>query len=222
MSISVTKQLFDFLLAMLVGGLLGAVYDLFRISRLTFGGGRVGIFFQDLVFFLFCTIVTFLFLVVDNSGEIRAFLLVGELLGALLYFFTLGKLVLRTAERTVEPAKKAVHKAARAVREPSVRAARAFGRGLKRNGENVKKIWSNACKVFKIRLQGSKRMLYNQLKPIMHSRTKSAGRNKSEERKPRQLQIIEINQQQTPLLGLEKTDERKNRRHNAHAKEKKA
>ena len=36
--------------SLLVGVLVGALYDLFRIGRVVFGGGRLKLFFEDVLF----------------------------------------------------------------------------------------------------------------------------------------------------------------------------
>lgn len=91
-------QVWLFLEAVLLGAALGAVYDVFRILRLAFPNGRVLIFLEDMLYFALVGIVSFSFVLLQNGGVLRAFLLAGELLGAVLYFFSLGVLVMKAAQ----------------------------------------------------------------------------------------------------------------------------
>lgn len=101
MDISVTEQTADFLLACLFGAVLGLFYDVFRVFRVAVPCSKAAIFLQDLLFWFVCAASTFLFLLCCNAGEIRFFLLLGELLGALLYYFTFGVLVMKSARALV-------------------------------------------------------------------------------------------------------------------------
>ena len=174
MGITVTGQLLDFLLSILLGAALGAVYDLFRIGRVLHKKGAVALAAEDAFFFLFCAAVTFLFLLADDSGIVRFFLLLGEGIGATLYYFTLGAALLRAAKRVLPPAqakaRRALSRASRSVAghvaAPAGKAVRRAAAGLRRGagavggaaGGFAKKGW----KCLKFRLQHPKRMMYNQ------------------------------------------------------------
>jgi len=83
--------------SILLGAALGLLYDVFRILRISFKNGKVLIFLEDVLFFTVATIVSFLFIVLQNDGVLRAFLILGELLGAVLYFFTVSLVILKAA-----------------------------------------------------------------------------------------------------------------------------
>ena len=93
----VTVQTMIFLRALAVGAVLGVVYDLFRIFRMTVRCGTVHIFVQDCIYYFFCGLVTFSFMLSSSAGQIRFFILLGELLGAVLYLTTLGVLVMKVS-----------------------------------------------------------------------------------------------------------------------------
>ena len=90
--LTIADQTRLFLLALGLGFLLGIVYDLFRVVRMAFTMRRVGVFIQDVLFFLTCAAATFLFLLAVNQGEIRGFIIAGEGLGFLIYYFSFGLL----------------------------------------------------------------------------------------------------------------------------------
>ncbi len=88
-----------FLEACLLGFLLGACYDVFRILRMAFPNGRVLIFLEDVLYFALAAVASFSFIVLANGGLLRAFVLIGELLGTILYFFTLSLLIMGAARQ---------------------------------------------------------------------------------------------------------------------------
>ena len=97
MTVVVAHQTQIFLGACLLGGFLGVIYDFFRISRLAFHLPRVVILLEDVLFFVICGVVTFLYLAETNDGQVRYFIMLGLLLGATLYYFTLGEVVMRVS-----------------------------------------------------------------------------------------------------------------------------
>lgn len=94
-----SHQALSFLQAVLLGGALGVLYDGFRIGRLFGKAGAVRVFFADLLFSFLAAFATAVFLSRSYYGEVRFFLLAGEGLGFLIYFNTLGALVLRFFRR---------------------------------------------------------------------------------------------------------------------------
>jgi spore cortex biosynthesis protein YabQ len=90
MEIYIAQQTTAFLWAIFVGAALGLLYDSFRILRIAIPCGNTFIAVQDVLFFITCALVTFLFLLGQAEGKVRFFLLVGELLGGVLYFSTIS------------------------------------------------------------------------------------------------------------------------------------
>jgi spore cortex biosynthesis protein YabQ len=106
MGIYLADQTADFLRALLLGAALGVVYDVFRVLRIAFpqktAFGRLAIFIEDLLFFTLCAAATFVFLMGAVQGRIRFFLLLGEGLGAVIYYFTVGSLVMKVAQAIID------------------------------------------------------------------------------------------------------------------------
>lgn len=59
------------------------------------------VFFGDVLFCLFCSVSVAIFIYYFNSGEFRAFVLVGAFVGFLIYYFTLGKIVIYLSEKII-------------------------------------------------------------------------------------------------------------------------
>lgn len=107
MGIHLADQTIVFLLSCAIGMLLGLLYDVFRISRVAVNTAAGVVLVEDVVYFLICAVVTFLFLLSANDGSVRFFLFLGEALGWILYYFTIGSLVMNVS-RTIIAAVKAI------------------------------------------------------------------------------------------------------------------
>ena len=110
MGISVAEQTAVFLWSLLFGFFLGIFYDIFRIIRIAFSLGRVIILVQDILFWSVCGILTFMFFFFAQSGEVRIYIIIGELLGAVAYYFTLGVIVIKSSRVIINFAKRVIYR----------------------------------------------------------------------------------------------------------------
>ncbi len=94
LGLTITEQTLVFLYSLLLGVLLCAIYDVFRIIRIAFGGKTITVFIEDIVFSIIALVLTFVFVIAFNNGELRFFVLIGEFLGFVFYYFTVGKLTM--------------------------------------------------------------------------------------------------------------------------------
>lgn len=78
-----------FLLAVLLGAVLGVVYDFIRIFRALFPHGKILTFVEDFLYMLLSGFALFTFSV-GFSGEIRYFTVMGLIFGWLAEHFTIG------------------------------------------------------------------------------------------------------------------------------------
>lgn len=76
-----------------LGFILGLIYDILGLFRKTFTKNRVIVFVVDFGFCIFVAVSSFLLLLGTANGFIRIYLLVAEILGAVIYFLTFGILV---------------------------------------------------------------------------------------------------------------------------------
>jgi len=94
MSISISIQLFRFLLSCCFGIDLSFFYDFLRVLRNGFGRGRLVTVLTDTVF-SFSAVASFsLYILIPCEGDIRAFLILGLVGGMVLYFLTISRWVL--------------------------------------------------------------------------------------------------------------------------------
>ena len=148
-----------FLLALGFGFALGILYDLFRLLRLllTRRGGWLPA--QDILYALCCTVLSFFFFLTVSDGSLRGFGVAGEILGWLIYYFSLGAIAVRVTEWAVSRLRKLSNGIRRRVFSP-------FGRFMKRAITPMKVKSAKIAKIFKknlhFHLQKTKGLLYNE------------------------------------------------------------
>ena len=94
-----------FLGSMVLGALLGGVYDLLRALRMTLRHPPLIVFFEDAVFTVFCGCAYYSYCTELCRGEIRLFVLIGAAIGFAAYILTLGRFVSRAVSAAVMLAK---------------------------------------------------------------------------------------------------------------------
>lgn len=176
MGISLADQTMDFLLSCGVGFVLGAFYEIFRFYRIVLRPGKVLVFFQDLFYWTACGVATFLFIFWANAGEIRGFLIVGELLGAVIYYCTLGWLMLQNARLIARILHRISMFLKKYVWTPLTKPFRLLWRAIRKGtgkmGQTTKKVGISA----KNRLKKHRALLYNLFNGIRLSGSKKTGK----------------------------------------------
>lgn len=99
------SQLQVFCYSCLFGIVLGVFYDIFRIIRLFFACRYWNIFIQDILYFSFSGIMTFLFILSINFGEVRFYILAGEAIGWIIYYLTIGEIMHKLSYKLVKTMK---------------------------------------------------------------------------------------------------------------------
>jgi spore cortex biosynthesis protein YabQ len=98
LEVSLAGQTQGFLYACILGLFLGALYDVFRVLRVFLHFDRRPVFFQDLFCCCAAAVATFLLALMVNWGEVRFYLLAGEIIGVCVYFLTVGEVTIRLAK----------------------------------------------------------------------------------------------------------------------------
>lgn len=98
-----------FVLALVFGFVAGAIYDVFRIRRIAI---NIPILwhFEDFFFMLACAVCFCVFFFVQSSGKVRGFAFAAAIAGLLIYRYTLGRLVIRCAEKIISFVKRLVRR----------------------------------------------------------------------------------------------------------------
>ena len=92
---TVSRQVYCFLMSVGVGAVLGCVYDVFKLLHIFLPSKKVVVFVEDVLYWIIAVFVTFIFILTFNSGEIRGFLLIGELCGFIIYYFLMSPFVVK-------------------------------------------------------------------------------------------------------------------------------
>lgn len=95
-----------FLLSFLFGLPIGIFYDIFRVIRLLIKHGKAAVIIEDIIFFIFYGIFLMCFTVTAARSEFRFYYVFGNLLGFIVYFATVGNIVLKLLRRLTEGIKK--------------------------------------------------------------------------------------------------------------------
>ncbi len=85
MSILIDFQIQVFTMSLAVGILLGLVYDGIRIFRRVVKHNIIVISIEDILFWMMAIVILFTFLIYENNGEIRGFIILGIFIGVFIY-----------------------------------------------------------------------------------------------------------------------------------------
>ena len=130
MGISLAGQTRNFVVSLGMGAAFGFLYDCFRFLRLLWPSSSLFVFLQDLAYFLLCAGLTFSFMVTENQGEVRFFIVIGELLGLCFYWVTAGPSVRRASRKTAKGVRRTSRWTFRHMVQPVLRFLRRLFRGL--------------------------------------------------------------------------------------------
>ncbi len=146
-----------FLYALGFGFLLGILYDVFRTVRMIISNSRAFVLFMDLLYFAVCAFLLFCFNMIVDSGHIRVYILLGELLGWLIYYFSFGAIAIKVAKAVTGFFKKLFS----AIFKPIEKLVKRIGRKMRKRVGNCKKIMRKNEKKTKFILQKYKNIVYN-------------------------------------------------------------
>ena len=94
-----SEQLSIFLSALGFGFILGVLYDLMRAIRLSLPASKIATVIFDLLYVFIAGISSFLFILALNKGEIRFYIIFGELVGGAFYYVSFGIAAIKLTNR---------------------------------------------------------------------------------------------------------------------------
>ena len=89
------NQISRFLDSVGMGFILCGLYIAIKVLFRVLGKGRITVAASDGVFCVLTAFVSFFYMLMENSGTVRFNLVVGQLIGGLLLYFTVGRFILR-------------------------------------------------------------------------------------------------------------------------------
>ncbi len=160
-SLSLAGQTKSFLLSLGMGFLLGVIYDLIRIIRISFSQNKTGVILSDLFFCAVACMGTFLFCLTVNEGEIRLYLVLGEVAGFFTYYFSLGVIIFSYSEKIIGFIKRLIRSVLRTILFPFKwvfgKLKSLFKKMISKRRKNSKKLKNKS----KFLLKVNKLLLYN-------------------------------------------------------------
>ncbi len=188
-SVPQSRQLAIFICALGAGFLLGVLYDVIRTLRLSFTKSKTALIIFDTVYFLLCGIISFLFILAFNKGEVRFYILAGEIIGWVFYYFSFGMVAIKITDVIVIALDKAKKVLIKVISAPFRLIFKAVNRIQEKLHKLFKKSGKKSQKIRKKYLQKLRLYVYN-LFGIMSTRAnteqkggKGRGKHKNKEEK---------------------------------------
>ncbi|MBE6796324.1 MAG: hypothetical protein E7533_07055 [Ruminococcaceae bacterium] len=100
-SVPHSQQLSIFLTSLGVGFILGIFYDILRAVRLSITKNKKACVFFDILYFIVTAIASFIFILAANKGEIRFYIIAGEIIGWAFYYLSFGIAVVKFTDKLV-------------------------------------------------------------------------------------------------------------------------
>lgn len=94
MFFSVANQAYSFLCCILGGMIIAFIFDVFRIRRKTIKVSDLFVYFEDFVYWIIVALVFFAVIYISNDGEFRGYLLIGNIIGIILYSLLLSRIIM--------------------------------------------------------------------------------------------------------------------------------
>jgi spore cortex biosynthesis protein YabQ len=106
MSTFVYYQAYVFLATFYGGIIIGFIYDLYKIYRSLLKPRKIIAVLQDLFFWCVVTIIALAVLLYSNNGELRWYIFMGFVLGAVMYNILLSRVVVKSIKKFLNLVKK--------------------------------------------------------------------------------------------------------------------
>ena len=90
----IQNQLFSFFIYVIVGILLGFIFDIFRAFRKSIKNSNVATNIEDILFVIISFIIIAMVVQIVSKGELRFYILLGIILGILIYFLSVSKYII--------------------------------------------------------------------------------------------------------------------------------
>ena len=104
----VLNQAYLFLIFMINGMLIGLLFDFFRISRKVFSTSDLITYIEDVLFWVLAGLLMLYSIFVFNNGELRLFMFLGILLGAIIYMVFISSYIIKINVKIINFLKKIV------------------------------------------------------------------------------------------------------------------
>ena len=86
-------QVYIFFSSVVIGAIMGVVFDFFRALRRKGNTKNILVYIQDIVFWFIIAVIIIISSFIINNGELRGYMLFGYILGAIIYMIIFSKYI---------------------------------------------------------------------------------------------------------------------------------
>ena len=104
----VYRQLFCLGIFILVGIVIGFLFDCFRILRKSFKTADWITYIQDIIFWILAGIIILFSIFKFNNGEIRSYIILGIFFGFLIYILTISRIIVKYSVHIIQLLKRII------------------------------------------------------------------------------------------------------------------
>lgn len=148
-----STQTKSFLYSLGFGLLIGILYDVLRVVRLIFSFSKTAVYITDFLFSLLSAVMTFLFCLSVTNGEVRSYIILGELIGFFVFYLSFGSVAVKFTEKSVKKIAAAFKRFFRLVFSPFIKIFKVISlkfsrlkKKVKKRGKILKKLPKISCK----------------------------------------------------------------------------
>lgn len=91
----IANQVYVFFWSILVGVVLALIFDFFRISRRKGTTKNFVVYIQDVLYWIIVAVIIIISAFVTNDGELRGYMFIGYIIGAIFYLILFSKLFIK-------------------------------------------------------------------------------------------------------------------------------
>lgn len=105
---TIAMQVYSLVIFVICGIAIGIFFDIFRILRKSFKTSDIVTYIEDIIFWIFSGLFFLFVLFKFNNGEIRSYVVIGLLIGILLYILTISKYFIKINVKIINLIKKVI------------------------------------------------------------------------------------------------------------------
>ena len=91
----IQNQTYVFLWSVVIGAFLALIFDFFRVLRRKGKTKNYIVYIQDIIYWIIVTVIIIMSAFITNDGELRGYMFIGYILGAIIYIASISKIILK-------------------------------------------------------------------------------------------------------------------------------
>lgn len=136
---NISVQVTVFLYSVGFGFFLGFLYDIFKLIRITVIKNNKAVLLQDIVYFILSAFLTYIFLMIINSGRFRLHVFFALVCGFTVYYLTVGRMFIGFSLFILKKIRKLFIVFSAFITAPARLIISAFGKIMKKKPFSLKK-----------------------------------------------------------------------------------